>query len=133
MISVTTCTRESVIFIFSFWMVCNFAAKYPGTGKRTTIVTIPTTALEGETGEIKYASLKPVKLVDVPPAQDSVQERDAKDNLNGAGDRDHEEIPSVDDVIQVSRDEVVDLPDKISALLPYRLLFLSLDACLVYL
>lgn len=131
MISVTTCTRESVIFIFSFWMVCNLAAKYPGAGKRMTIVTIPTTALEGEIGGIRYGILKPVELIDAPPTQDSVQERNTKDDLDGAGDRDHKEIPSVNNVVQVSGDEVIDLPDEVSALLTRRLLILSLDARLV--
>jgi len=112
-------------------MVCNLAAKYPGAGKRMTIVTIPTTALEGEIGGIRYASLKPVKLIDAPPTQDSVQERNTKDNLNGAGDRDHKEIPSVDNVVQVSGDEVIDLPDEVSALLPRGLLLLPLDARLI--
>ena len=97
------------------------------------MVTIPTTALEDETGGIKYTSLKLVKLIDVPPAQDSVEKCNAKDHLNGAGDCDHEEIPAVDDIVQVSGDEVVDLPDKVFALLPCSLLLLSLDARLVYL
>ena len=71
--------------------------------------------------------LNPGKPIDVPPAQDSVQEHNTKDDLNGAGDNDHEEIPSVDDVVHVRGDEVVDLSDKVSAFLSGRLLFLSFD------
>lgn len=72
-----------------------------------------------------------MELIDAPPTQDSVQERNTKDDLDGAGDRDHKEIPSVNNVVQVSGDEVIDLPDEVSALLTRRLLILSLDARLV--
>jgi hypothetical protein len=95
------------------------------------MVTIPTTALKTKTNGIKLVSLGPAKLIDVPPAQDSVQEHNTKDNLNGAGDSDHEEIPPVDDVVQVRGNEVIDLSDKISALLSDRLLLLPLDTRLV--
>src|SRR6266478_9837216 len=112
-------------------MVCSIVAKYPGTGKRRIMVTIPTIALENEMDGVKLVSLESVKLIDTPPAQDGIQEQNTKGDLNGAGDSDHEEIPSIDDVVQVRRDEVVDLSDKVSALLPSRFLLLSLGACLV--
>ena len=72
-----------------------------------------------------------MKLFGVPPAQNSVQEYDAKDDLNGACDSDHEEIPSVDDVVQVRGYQIIDLSDKVSTLLSGGFLFLSLDAPLV--
>ena len=80
---------------------------------------------------IKPVNGKPVKPIDVPPAQDSVQEHNTEDDLNRTSDGDHEEISSIDYVVQVRGDEVIYLPDKISALLSDRFLLLSFDTRLV--
>jgi len=95
------------------------------------MVTIPTTALESEADGVRPVNPKLVKRFGVPPAQDSVQEYDTKNDLNGASDGDHEEIPSVDDVVQVRGDQVIDLSDKVSTLLSGGFLFFPLDARLV--
>lgn len=108
-------------------MVCNFAAKYPGTGKRATMITIPTTALGGW---IKGGNANACKLHDLPPTQDGVQKRNAKGDLDRASDGDHEEIPPVDHVVQVRGYKVIDFADEVSALFRRRFL-LSLYAGLI--
>lgn len=77
----------------------------------------------------KARTWKDGELRNVPPAQNGVQERNTQDDLDRAGDCNHEEIPSVDDVVQVRGDKVIDFSDKVSGLLYSILLFLSLNTC----
>jgi hypothetical protein len=53
-------------------------------------------------------------ILNSPPAEQEIKEGDTKDDLQRQKEAKKQEVPAVDDVVKICRDEVVDLPDQIT-------------------